>query len=87
MAVAVGLSKPHFVRLFRNTIGTSPHRYVVLKRIERARLLIGSTDVPLVDIALDVGFASQSHFTRIFREVVGVTPGEIRKQMVGKKLQ
>jgi AraC family transcriptional regulator len=49
--------------------------------------LIRSADVPLVDIALDAGFASQSHLTRLFREVVGVTPGEIRKQMVGKKLQ
>ena len=85
MAVAVGLSKPHFVRLFRNTVGTSPHRYLVLKRIERAQRLIRSADLPLVDIALEVGFASQSHLTRLFREVVGVTPGEIRKQIAGKK--
>jgi AraC family transcriptional regulator len=87
LASAVGLSKPHFVRLFRNTVGMSPHRYVVLKRIEQARLLIHSANVPLVDIALAVGFASQSHLTRLFREVVGATPGEIRKQMVGNKPQ
>jgi AraC family transcriptional regulator len=85
MAVALGLSTPHFVRLFRNTVGTSPHRYVVQKRIERARRLIGSADIPLIDIALRVGFASQSHLTRLFREIIGVTPGEIRKQMAGKR--
>ncbi|MDB5874178.1 MAG: hypothetical protein JWQ07_3620 [Ramlibacter sp.] len=87
MAAAVGLSKPHFVRLFRNTAGTSPHRYVVLKRIERARQLLRSTQDSLVDIALEAGFASQSHLTRTFREVVGVTPGDLRKQLAGKILQ
>ncbi len=87
MSAVVGLSKPHFVRLFRNTMGMSPHRYVVLQRIERARQLVSSFDVPLVDIALDVGFASQSHMTRIFRDVIGVTPGDLRKQLSGKKSQ
>lgn len=83
LADALGLSKPHFVRLFRNTTGTSPHRYVMQKRIERARQLIQASDASLVDIALEVGFASQSHLHRIFRKTYGVTPGDARRQSGG----
>ena len=80
LADTLGLSKPHFIRLFRNTTGTSPHRYVVQKRIERARELIRASNAPLADIALDVGFASQSHLHRIFQRTYGVTPGDARRQ-------
>jgi AraC family transcriptional regulator len=80
LAASVNLSKPHFVRLFRNTTGTSPHRYIVQVRIERARHMIQSSEVPLVEIASDAGFASQSHLSRIFRKTYGVTPGDVRKQ-------
>ena len=76
----IGLSKPHFIRLFRNTAGTSPHRYVVQKRAERARHLIHTSNTPLVDVALDSGFASQSHLNRVYQQVFGITPGEARKR-------
>ncbi|WP_382321820.1 helix-turn-helix domain-containing protein [Hydrogenophaga sp. UC242_50] len=85
LSEAVGLSKPHFVRLFRNTTGTSPHRYVVQKRMDRAVQLLGLPGGSLADIALDVGFASQSHMTRTFRDLIGTTPGELQKQLTGKK--
>jgi AraC family transcriptional regulator len=80
LAAAVGLSKPHFVRLFRRTVGTSPHNYVVDRRVERARTLLHSSTLSLVEVASEVGFASQSHLTRVFRRVCGVTPGEARRQ-------
>ena len=80
LAGSIGLSKPHFVRLFRNTAGTSPHRYVVQKRVERARQLIESSSLPLIDVASEVGFASQSHLNRHFRLAFGVTPGAARQR-------
>lgn len=84
LAASVSLSKPHFVRLFRNTTGTSPHRYIVKMRTERARQMIQASELPLVAIASEAGFASQSHLSRIFRRTYGVTPGEMRKQ-AGRK--
>ncbi|MGJ7501093.1 helix-turn-helix domain-containing protein [Variovorax sp. ZT5P49] len=79
LSSAVGLSKAHFVRLFRNATGTSPHRYVLQQRVERARQLIQSSDASLFDIALEAGFANQGHLTRSFQSVHGVTPGAARK--------
>jgi len=81
LAASVNLSKPHFVRLFRNTTGTSPHRYVVKMRAERARQMIRASELSLVEIASEAGFASQSHLSRIFRTAYGVTPGELRRQV------
>ncbi|HEY4067229.1 MAG TPA: AraC family transcriptional regulator [Burkholderiaceae bacterium] len=84
LAASVNLSRPHFVRLFRNTAGTSPHRYIMQMRVERARRMIQGSDLPLVAIAAEAGFASQSHLGRIFRKTYGVTPGEARKQLERK---
>lgn len=75
----LGMSKPHFVRLFRLTTGTSPHRYVMQKRIERARQLVIASDVPLVEVASEVGFASQSHLNQAFQRAYGITPGNARR--------
>jgi AraC family transcriptional regulator len=80
LAASVGLSKPHFVRLFRNSTGTSPHRYIMQMRTERARHMIQSSDRPLVEIAAEAGFSSQSHLNQMLRKAYGVTPGEMRKQ-------
>ena len=82
LAASVNLSKPHFVRLFRNTTGTSPHRYIVRRRTEQARRMIQTSELPLVEIAAATGFASQSHLGRIFRQTYVVTPGGLRKQSV-----
>jgi AraC family transcriptional regulator len=80
LAASVNLSKQHFVRLFRNTTGTSPHRYIVQMRIERARDIIQASERPLVEVASETGFASQSHLSRIFKRTYGVTPGDVRRQ-------
>jgi AraC family transcriptional regulator len=80
LAASASLSKPHFVRLFRNTTGMSPHRYVVQARVERARQLIQASTMPLVDIAAKVGFASQSHLSCVFQKTYGATPGNVRRQ-------
>jgi AraC family transcriptional regulator len=76
----LGLSTPHFVRLFRRTAGTSPHRYVMQKRVERAHRLIVASDAPLVQVASEAGFASQSHLNRAFQKAYGLTPGAARRR-------
>ena len=75
----LGMSKPHFVRLFRRTAGTSPHRYVMQKRVERARQLVMASEVPLVEVASEAGFASQSHLNQAFQKAYGMTPGHARR--------
>ena len=80
LSAAVGLSKPQFVRLFRNTTGTSPHRYVMRRRAEWALQLLQCSDLSLVDIAFDAGFANQGHLNRVFHRLYGLTPGEARRQ-------
>jgi len=64
--------------MFKQTVGISPHRYVLQCRVEFARELIAGTDMPVSEIAIVTGFSDQSHYTRWFREIVGVTPGSYR---------
>jgi len=79
LAQALSMSKAQFVRLFRNAAGTSPHRYVMRKRVERARHLLLTTDLPLAEVAADAGFANQSHLNRLFMRSFGMTPGDARR--------
>lgn len=79
LADAVGYSKAQFVRLFRRTAGTSPHRYVLLRRLERARRLIETSTLPLAAVASETGFASQSHLNSAFVRRFGCTPGDARR--------
>jgi AraC family transcriptional regulator len=77
VAATAGFSVPHFKVLFRHSIGLPVHRYVVERRVERARQLILRGERPMTDIALDVGFSHQSHMTRCVQRVLGIGPREI----------
>ena len=79
MADLVALSKCHFSRAFKQTLGTSPMAFVAVRRVERAKLMMASTGQRLTDIALACGFADQSHLNRSFRRIVGVSPGLWRR--------
>ncbi|MDL5155131.1 AraC family transcriptional regulator [Actinomycetospora termitidis] len=79
LAGAVGLSKFHFARQFRGSTGTTPHEFVLRRRMERARLLLERTDTPLPEVASSCGFADQSHMNRVFRKRSGTTPGAVRR--------
>jgi len=81
LAEVAGLSVCHFARMFKQTVGVSPHRYVLQCRIEWARELLAGTEMPLSEIAIVTGFSDQSHYTRWFREIIGVTPGSYRWSM------
>ncbi len=79
LATLVGLSASHFKTLFRNTFGIPVHRYVIRCRVERARLLLLSGDMPMSQIALEAGFADQGHMAKCIRRILGLTPSAIAR--------
>jgi AraC family transcriptional regulator len=79
LAEVAGLSTFHFARIFRNTVGISPHRYLSRLRLENAMVEIAIGKLPLAQIALNAGFSSQASFTRAFGRATGITPGEYRR--------
>ena len=72
------LSPYHFSRSFKEAAGVGPQRYVIQRRLERAKTLLRRSKEPLAMIAQEAGFADQSHLTSIFRREMGVTPGRFR---------
>lgn len=80
VAAACNLSLSHFTRAFRRSTGVPPHRWLLARRVEVARVMLHDTDQPLAEIAGACGFADQSHFTRVFRQHVGVSPGAWRRR-------
>jgi AraC family transcriptional regulator len=79
LAELASLSKAHFSRAFRHALGLPPMKYVVMRRVERAKVMMTSTAQPLSDIALACGFSDQAHFSKLFRHCVGVPPGHWRR--------
>jgi AraC-like DNA-binding protein len=80
LAAIAGLSAGHFSRAFKQSVGMSPHRYLLKRRIAAAAELIRNTERPLAEVALSVGFCDQSHFTRVFAREWGDTPSAFRRR-------
>jgi AraC-like DNA-binding protein len=74
LEAVTGLTRYALARHFRACLGTSPYRFLIMRRLERARSLI-RRGAPLVDAALSTGFSDQSHMTRHFKRVYGLPPG------------
>jgi AraC family transcriptional regulator len=72
------LSSHHFSELFRQSMGTSPYRYVMARRVECAKVMLRTSVKGVLEIALAVGFSDQSHFSKVFRRATGTTPGLYR---------
>lgn len=78
LADAVHLSPFHFSRMFRVSTGRSPHEWIILKRMARAKALLAGTRMPLPEVAKASGYRTHSHFSGMFHAVVGMTPGQYR---------
>jgi len=76
---AVSVSSRHLCRAFRQSVGVPPHRYMVERRIERAKELMRDPSLRLTDIALSTGFGDASAFSRSFRRFTGLAPRAYRK--------
>jgi AraC family transcriptional regulator len=79
LARVAGMSAFHFAHAFRDATGMPPHRYVMEKRIARAKALLRDTALTVDEIAHRIGYSSQSHFTVAFQRAVGIAPSEFRK--------
>lgn len=80
LAALSGVGVTHFSATFRRLTGTTPHRYVLRARIERAAELLRMTTLSVAEIAATVGFAGQSHFCTAFGRETGVTPTQYRRR-------
>ena len=80
LAALVGLSPYHFSRAFKAATGLPPHRYLIERRVARARERLEHGGDPIVDVALECGFSSQAHMTSTFTRQLGVSPGRYRKE-------
>ena len=78
LANVSGVSAAHFARSFKQAFGAPPHRYLLTRRVERATTLLRDTDLPITEIAFQVGWESLGTFGRTFRDIQGESPGEFR---------
>lgn len=80
LARVSGVSEAHFARAFRDAFGVPPHRYLLTRRIERAKALLRDTDLPITEIAFQTGWDSLGTFGRTFRDVTGESPSALRQR-------
>jgi transcriptional regulator GlxA family with amidase domain len=78
LARVSAVSEAHFARSFKEAFGIPPHRYLLTRRIERARALLRDTDLSITEIAFQTGWSSLGTFGRTFRDITGESPGELR---------
>lgn len=79
LASIVGLSRSYLSSAFRQSTGTSVHQWLLQKRISKAKEYLMSTEFPVAQIALVLGFSDQAHFTRAFSQIVGTSPAKWRR--------
>lgn len=73
-------SRYHFLRLFRQAFNKTPHQYLVERRIEKAKELLGSRDLRVTDVCFEVGFQSLGSFSSLFHKFVGHAPVTYREK-------
>lgn len=79
LAAIAQISPYHFLRLFKQSMGITPHQYILQRRIDKAKYLLKKSELSIADIAFRVGFCDQSHLTQYFKRIVGVTPRQFLK--------
>jgi AraC-like DNA-binding protein len=80
LARVSGVSEAHFARAFKQAFGVPPHRYLLARRLERAKALLRDTDLAITAIAFETGWNSLGTFGRVFRAVTGENPGALRER-------
>ena len=78
LASVINISPTYFASLFKHATGIPPHQYVIQQRVKQAKIMLERTDLAIADIALKVGFSSQSHLTQHFKRLTGMTPKQVR---------
>ncbi|HET9182920.1 MAG TPA: AraC family transcriptional regulator [Candidatus Angelobacter sp.] len=78
LAAIAEMSPHYFSGLFKQSTGRSPHSYILLQRIERAKQHLRDPKRSIIDVGLEAGFKNPSHFARIFRKFEGTTPSRFR---------
>jgi RpiB/LacA/LacB family sugar-phosphate isomerase len=81
LASLVRMSSSHFSKLFKMSLGVTPHQFVLRERIDRSKELLRHTNIKIVEIAFRVGFETQAHFTTVFGYMVGDTPRNFRRRV------
>ncbi|MBQ9735783.1 MAG: AraC family transcriptional regulator [Clostridia bacterium] len=85
VAEELGYSKSNFCTIFKKTIGEGFHATLNRHRVACATELLTVSNIPIADVAIEVGFAETKSFCRVFKSIMGVTPGEYRKKVKSKK--
>ena len=80
LAAVARLSPFHFIRSFKRSVGRPPHQYLTNIRMERARVLLKTTNLAITDVAFETGYQSPAHFARLFRRHYGMTPTAYRRE-------
>lgn len=78
LAAIAQISPYHFLRLFKQSTGLTPHQYILQRRIDKAKYLLQESKLSITDIAFRVGFCDQSHLTRCFKRLLGMTPKQFQ---------
>jgi AraC family transcriptional regulator len=84
LAKLAALSPNHLNELFRRDLGVSPHQHLLRERIRRAKEILGGSDTPITNLAVDLGFASSQHFAKMFKKNTGTTALEFRRKALSK---
>ena len=78
ISAILSMSPYHFAHAFKQATGLAPHRYVIQRRVERAKSLLRETDLSITEIAHQVGYANQSNFSAVFHQFTAQTPRSFR---------
>jgi len=80
VARASGLTRFHFIRLFKAIFGETPHQYRLRAQVEKAKHLLLLTDLSITDVCMAVGFSSLGSFSALFSRRVGMSPSEFQRR-------
>ena len=87
LARSACVSRAHFNRSFKETFGETPHRYLLTRRMERAKALLRAGELSVTEVCLAVGFTSLGSFSTQFRRFVGESPSAYRQRGFSPELE